>query len=619
MTLTELDNGYLGNKFKRDKTSSKIIEAMSSVNLTTKVLQLQRIKQGSDDLKLVLSSFWLNLFNFFEHDEIVETPIAQNQGFEIRHAGDNDTRTKKVYGRNYPQRKKTVREPVMDIRNQTKIKLSLGSATKARIIFKVGLITVLPIFALEKIASSEALDINLPKDNGLYYGVLSAAKLIKQHLFTEFTIKSDEEFLDSREFLLLSIQVRRLGYKVSVKDGIITGKLGDKLITKRHSIDVSKYNTTSRPIRFDKMNPLTTSGVCTSGVDIAAAEDDGFSTLNVLDYRPIEKRDLESRQDRSETGAICAAYNTKSLKVVFNECIYGIDSVLMRDLMRPTNFLNASLQCSDYSTVKNDKDKAKAIDNLSTTIDMFIPMLEIIELNNFPTLLTENVPNFSSSIEAKLYIRKLKELGYNVFDSILSAEHFNGYTKRSRSYIFASKLPTHFSWPDKEPRTVNVWNEIVLPYFSEFRDVSHTGGIETMLQGKALHESGNDLSAMSKADKTKIRKYKSRNIIDSNSHISGTVLRSQSKQVAETLYAQIGDKFYIPNNIVLKAIMGIRESFDVSMFTQEAGTELIGQSIEVPMHHKITNSIKQHIMDYVTKIKSVKSKANVDPRQQALI
>jgi hypothetical protein len=348
MTITHLDNGYLGKKFLRDKTSSKIIEAMSSVNLTTKVLSLQRITKDNEALKLVLSSFWLNLFNFFENDKVVETTIAENQGFEVRHACPDDVASKKVYGRNYHQRKKAEREPLMDIRNQTKLKLALGSATKVRIIFKMDLITVLPIFAPEQIARPEALDIALPKDNGLYYGVLSAVKIIKEHLFTEFTIESDDKFIQSREYLLLSIQVRRLGYRLNIINGIISGRLGNKPILKRHCVDTSKSTVTVRPIRFDKMNPLATTGVCTSGVDVAAAEDDGFSTLNVLDYRPIEKRDLESKQDRSETGAICAAYNTKSLKTVFNECIYGIDSTLMRDLMRPTNFLNETVNAISF-------------------------------------------------------------------------------------------------------------------------------------------------------------------------------------------------------------------------------------------------------------------------------
>jgi hypothetical protein len=619
MTITHLDNGYLGKKFLRDKTSSKIIEAMSSVNLTTKVLKLQPIKKGNDDLKLVLSSFWLNLFNFFEHDKVVETPIAENQGFEVRHACSDDVNTKKVYGREYHSRKSSEREPLMDIRNQTKLRLALGSATRVRIIFKTDLITVLPIFALEHLARPEALDITLPKDNGLYYGVLSAAKILKEHLFTEFTITSDKEFIQSREYVLLSVQLRRLGYTLNVKDGIVSGRLGDKVIQQRHSIDVSKSKVTVSPLRFNKLAPLSTTGICTSGVDIAAAEDDGFSTLNVLDYRPIEKRDLDSKQDRSETGAICAAYNTKAVKSVFNECIYGIDIPLMRDLMRPTNFLSLSLQCSDYSSVKNEKDKVKAIDSLDTTIDMFVNALDIIEANNFATLLTENVANFSSSVEAKLYIRRLEEIGYTVKSDVLSAEHYNGYTKRSRSYIFASKLPTDFSWPEKEVRTVNVWNDIVIPNIDEFRDVSHTGGIETMLQGKALSESSKDVSAMTKAEKTKVRKFKSKNVIDANSHIAGSVIRSQAKQVAESLYAQVGDQYLFPNNKVLKAVMGIKESFDVSMFTGEAGSELIGQSVEVPMHHRISNSIKKHIMSYVKSIKSASSIVQADTSTHAYI
>jgi hypothetical protein len=619
MSTTILDNGYLGNKFLRDKTSEFIIAGMKTATHATKVIAVQSVSKASNDVKVVVSSFWLNLFNFFEGDEVVETPIGKNQGFDIRPAALDDTGTKKVYGRNYPQRKTNKREPVMDIRNQTKLNLSIGSAKSVRIIFKKNLLTVLPIFSGEQQARSEALDITLPKDNGLYYGVIAAVKILKEHLFTEFTIASDEEFANSREFTLLTIQVRRLGYEINVVDGLITGRLGTKSILKRHSIDVSMSKLTNRPLRFDRSNPLTTTGVCTSGVDICAAQDDGFSTLNVLDYRPIEMRDLKSKQDRSETGAICAAFNTKSIKTIFNECIYGMDTVLMRDLMRPTNFLSLSLQCSDYSTVKNAKDKAKAIANLTTTIDMFFPVLDIIENNNFSCLLTENVHNFANSVESKLFVRHLESLGYIVQKSILNAEQYNGFTQRSRSYIFATKLTSHFSWPEVESRTVNAWHDIVIPNIDEFRNVNHTGGIETMLKGKALVESGMDVSTMTKAQKTIVRKFRSRNIITENKHVAGTILRSQSKQVAESLYAKQGDQYLLPSNKVLKAFMGIKESFDVSMFTAETGSELIGQSVDVKMHHRISQEIKKHIMIYVKSLKTKVNRSLKQSRQLVLI
>lgn len=618
MSITTLQNGYLGNKFLRDKTSEKIIKALSSLTVATKVIQLQRIKKDSEKVKLVLSSFWLNAFNFFEHDKIVETAIGENQGFEIRHANLDDTDIKKVYGRTYQQRQSKEREPQMDIRNQTKLKLALGDAKSVRIVFKKDLLTILPIFAAEQHTRSEALDITLPKDNGLYYGVISAVQLIKEHLFTEFTITSDNEFTQSREYTLLVIQLRRIGYNISLENNLITGRLGNKTIIRRHSIDTSASTTKIKPVRFDKSNPLSTTGVCTSGVDVASAEDDGFSTLNVLDYRPIEARDLRSNIDKSETGAVCAAYNTKSMKTVINECIYGIDTVLMRDIMRPTNFLSLSLQCSEYTTVKNVKDKEDAIESLATTIDMFFPVLDIIEKNNYSTLLTENVRNFASSIECDLYIRRLNELGYQTYKAAsLNAEHFNGYTMRNRCYIFASKLPTPFQWPENEIRTVNVWNDIVIPNLSEFRNVTHTGGIQTMLKGQEIVASGDDVSLMSKAKQTIVRKFNSRNVIDENSHVAGTIIRSQSKQVAESLYIKQDDQYLIPNNNVLKAMMGIRKTFDLSIFTNEAGSELIGQSIEVPMHRKISQSIKKHIMSHVVNLKRLSKKSPIKAQQLA--
>ena len=50
-------------------------------------------------------------------------------------------------------------------------------------------------------------------------------------------------------------------------------------------------------------------------------------------------------------------------------------------------------------------------------------------------------------------------------------------------------------------------------------------------------------------------------------------------------------------------MMGIRKSFDLSMFTAESGSELIGQSSEVPMHKRISQEIKKHIFSHMSNIK----------------
>lgn len=47
--------------------------------------------------------------------------------------------------------------------------------------------------------------------------------------------------------------------------------------------------------------------------------------------------------------------------------------------------------------------------------------------------------------------------------------------------------------------------------------------------------------------------------------------------------------------------MSIDEGFDLSLFSKELGTEIIGQSVCLSLHKHIAISIKNHLMEFVNK------------------
>jgi hypothetical protein len=104
-------------------------------------------------------------------------------------------------------------------------------------------------------------------------------------------------------------------------------------------------------------------------------------------------------------------------------------------------------------------------------------------------------------------------------------------------------------------------------------------------------------------------------VIDVNDEIAPTITRAQSRQVKDSIYVRIDNRYYMPNNHMLRLMMGISHEFNLSLFSNEIGTEIIGQSIDVPMHRSICSDIKEHIQSYIAtvctkrKVNRVMSKA----------
>jgi hypothetical protein len=61
----------------------------------------------------------------------------------------------------------------------------------------------------------------------------------------------------------------------------------------------------------------------------------------------------------------------------------------------------------------------------------------------------------------------------------------------------------------------------------------------------------------------------------------------------------------MPDNFILKKMMEIDDSFDVSLFTSETQTEIIGQSVSISVHSKISECIKSHIIGYAKTLDTI--------------
>jgi site-specific DNA-cytosine methylase len=573
--------------FKRNSLSIKIKSLLKSVEAVTKNLKLQLISKNSQKRKLVISTNWLDMFSFKEGSLITEKVIGHKQGLCIKLAGIGEVGIKKVYGRNYQNRS---RETQMDIRHQKKLNNAFGDAREVHITFSQGELKIIPTFDHESSMVHEGLNIKLKNEDGVYSGIMESLDVIKNKAFSRITLSSDDEFESSQEYTLFCMQLRRMGYKLSVDEsGVFCAELSKVMPVHQYYLNPQvNIPEKSSHIDFNFEAPLSTFVACTAGVDISSIEESGFEAVSILETRPVEKRDIkrtkckktghitETTNDKTESCAINAAINANGAKVIFNEDIYNFNVKRISHLLRRHNFLHASLQCSDFSGLKNKADRLKAIESLDSTRDMIFPLLDIIKETRVPTLLVENVKNFASSVECKLFEVRLKKLGYTITKSVLSAEQFNGYTKRTRCFIFATLLDSPFSFPEPIARTKHAWRDIIAPNLHMLRDVTHTKTVAKAVSSGRLR------------------------VVDIGDEMTPTFTKSQSRQVKDSVYVRIEDRYYMPSNLMIKKLMGI-ESYNTNLFNEEMITEFIGQSIEGTMHGHINESIKSHILDYVKK------------------
>jgi DNA (cytosine-5)-methyltransferase 1 len=69
--------------------------------------------------------------------------------------------------------------------------------------------------------------------------------------------------------------------------------------------------------------------------------------------------------------------------------------------------------------------------------------------------------------------------------------------------------------------------------------------------------------------------------------------------VKDSVYIYMNNKYYMPSVSMLRELMGVPASFDLSDFSLELQTEIVGQAVEFKMHKAIAKNIKTHITDFV--------------------
>jgi site-specific DNA-cytosine methylase len=643
-------------EFKHNSLSSYVLEHLDNLKGVTKVLKVQRYSNPESSMfnkiKLRISTNWLRGFGFSKGTIIAETVIGPLEGMKIRVDAKG---SKSTNDRGYSR--KEGRETLIDVQNQTKLRKALGSAEYAHITFTHGELTILPVFKEGNKTTIDAIKLKIKdmKDpTEVNTAIFNAIEYVKDMNAGRVVIDYSEHFNLSKEKVLLSLQLRRIGYRITSQGTnritFSSTKLPENADDADDNLPVEIISPLETVIghkeeilqQFNQESPYHAMAICSSGVDIKAMESDGFTVSSVLDYRPPEARDtspapyaqkkysklgfsvredskkvirkskwkkMGAFKDKTESGAICAAVNSFKPEIVFNEDIYLFDLNRSTKQLKATqrqNVFFGSLQCDDVSLCKNNNDKERSIVDMSSTIDMSFPMLKTIKDGLYSVIMIENVEAFANSIECKLFEEGLRSLGYTVETHVHNALDFNGYSSRKRAFVFATVLDTAIAQPEKiTERTAHFWNDIVAPNINQtgkgeaqrFRNVSHTGGIKTYTAGLLL--SKKDKSTLNKTQMKQVEKYQRANVRLNGASHCGTILKSQSRQVAESLYVKVEDEYLFPDNEICKQVMGIPSDFDVSMLSGELGSEVIGQSVDFKVHKALGGKIKEHIDNFL--------------------
>jgi DNA (cytosine-5)-methyltransferase 1 len=327
----------------------------------------------------------------------------------------------------------------------------------------------------------------------------------------------------------------------------------------------------------DMINTLV---AMTGGVDCSVLEQGGFRVDTVVEFRPQEKRD---KTDYTETTALSALANCAP-RVLCNEDIYTLDMNKLVSLIgdTPITVVHASLQCDDFvgDGLKTKKDKNKSLDNLDSTIDMFLPTLNMLDAVKAPVLVVENVPGFMGSKTQSNPINdvlclQLRRRGYSIHQAVFNSNEFGGYTGRKRMYLVATALNVPFSFPEPTGSRPNrVWDEIIVPHMDEIMQRDITDGKVTQ-----------DALASGRTA-----------IIHKDRAFSPTILKAQGQSTKDSIMVEIDGRYYRPSLTVLEKLNSLPESFDSNWLPVDKAEQIIGQSICGKLHHAIMGSVKKHIL-----------------------
>lgn len=310
---------------------------------------------------------------------------------------------------------------------------------------------------------------------------------------------------------------------------------------------------------------------CTSGVDVWSLASQGFAINSVIEYRPNSSRD---KKCLSETGALNILANIPGIKHLFNVDISLIDPKLIAKIVGdvPHTLFHASPACTEFTHFKAPTLKQKSIDNLTSTLDMGYDLLRLIEELAPPTILFENVPAWVNSEMYKLMSLRLRRWGYKEHVYVADSRDHGGLTSRKRAYCFFTVLPVTFAFEKPIERSCLPVIEHVKKYLPECREVTN---VKTLQDGASCG---------------RLRTF------DDNARHAPTPTKSQPRQAKDSLvYIDNNGKMWWPSENMLKRLLGISEHFSLEGVSSGVASEIIGQSIDVPLHESIIRSVMQHI------------------------
>ena len=317
-------------------------------------------------------------------------------------------------------------------------------------------------------------------------------------------------------------------------------------------------------------DPRSVFAALTAGVDLASMRGEGFSVSAVLEWRPQEARD---RTDLTETGALSALANSGPIRALFNEdvtaCVLDRIAAAMED--SPVMVFHASPQCDDHSSLKARSIKDRDLAAATSTADMIIDLLNVIERLAPPVVVFENVPGMIGSPAYEVASLRLRRWGYTRHEHVGDARDHGGLTSRRRAYIVFTQLDAPFSFePPSSDRKKDVW-PVIAPYLGECRDVS---GSKSLRDGKAIGR----LRAV-RPGATSLP----------------TPVKSQGRMAKDSVVIEPEDgRLLFPTESLLKRFLGI-DGTDLSPVSETLAVEIIGQSVDGPHHASVMRSVRRHV------------------------
>lgn len=313
---------------------------------------------------------------------------------------------------------------------------------------------------------------------------------------------------------------------------------------------------------------------CTSGVDLSmCCEPLGMSVNSVIEFRPVEKRDMKRKSDLTETGALTALRNIQhGIKNLFCEDVTTIDVNMLADAVAesPATIFMASPQCDDWSNVKAQSLKDKSIEDLSSTMDMALDMFRIATAIKAPVICFENVGGWYKSPVYQCLSLRLRKLGYTENLCVSDAREHGGLTSRVRGYAVFSCLDAPFEFEPSTPhRDVPIW-PIVEKHLADCRDVTDNLSMQAGLETGRLRT------------------------ITPEKCFSPTILKSQQRSAKDSLVLELDGRLYWPSEGLLKELMGMSD-LKLDCVSKDIGGEIIGQSVDVPALKSVLRSVISHI------------------------